>query len=359
MNKKICILVDSLSSGGAEKVAANLSISLNKSRYNVFIVSMQNDINYQYEGELYNFGLIKDRKSTYSAFLDFISFFRKHKFDFIIDHRLRSKYMKEIVLSKIVFRKYKVIYCVHNYYLEYYFSFIRLPWLAKFPHVRNKKFVSVCLEIQNRLLHQLDLKSEVIFNSLPARGFKNITNNSLKSSPNKYIIGVGRLTKIKQFDKLINCYKNSKLPENDVELVILGKGPEKENLIELIKELNLENRVNLIPFKKNPYYLIKNALALVLSSKVEGFPMVILEALSLSTPVIAFNCKSGPNEIINNEVNGLLVEDQNEIELIGALDKLLNRDFYKTIKNNTHLGLEKFSENRIVQEWINVLENQI
>lgn len=359
MSKKVCLLVDSLSSGGAERVAANMSILLNKTGYNIFIVSMQNDIHYHYEGSLYNFGFIKNQYNPIRAFLEFNSYFRKHKFDVIIDHRVRTKYIKELIFAKLVFRKCKVIYCVHSYNLAYYFSFLNFPWLANLPHVKNKIFISVCVEMQKYLGQKLNIISKVIYNSLPEKETLKTSDNNAKVSTNKYVIGVGRLNKIKQFDILIKSYNNTKLPGNNVGLVILGSGPEKHNLSLLINDLNLNNRVKIIPFKKNPYGLIKNAMALVLSSKVEGFPMVLLEALSLSTPVIAFNCKSGPNEIINHNVNGLLVEDQNQKELTAALNKLLLEYFYKNMKNNTQIGLEIFSENKIIQEWINVLENQI
>jgi glycosyltransferase involved in cell wall biosynthesis len=84
----------------------------------------------------------------------------------------------------------------------------------------------------------------------------------------------------------------------------------------------------------------------------------LLEALSLKTPVIAFDCKSGPNEIVKDHVNGLLVEDQNEEQLIIALNKLLNDTFYMDIKNNTQIGLDVFSEDKIIQEWETLFENK-
>ena len=125
-------------------------------------------------------------------------------------------------------------------------------------------------------------------------------------------------------------------------------------------KLGLEDFVKLMPFTKEPYKLMRNAKALVLTSKVEGFPMVLLEALSLKTPIIAFDCKSGPSEIIIHEKNGLLVDNQNEEQLTIALNKLLLDDaYYYSIKANTQIGLEQFSEEKIIQEWINLLENRI
>jgi glycosyltransferase involved in cell wall biosynthesis len=357
MNKRICLLVSSLSKGGAEKVAASTSVLLSGKGYDVTVFSMRNEIDYCYAGHLYNFGLDKEKCGKIRAFFKLNNFFKKNKFDFIIDHRLRDKYLKEIIFSKFIFKNQQVIYCVHNYHLNYYFSFLNIPWLSILPHVKKRKFVSVSNEIRDFLMQKLHIESQTIYNFLNKQTLSiSLINNEINNKD--YIIGVGRLTSIKQFDKLISAYYKSELIKNEIKLVILGDGPEKENLELLISELNLEKYVELVPFKPNPYPLIANAKALVLTSKVEGFPMVLLEALSLKTPVIAFDCKSGPNEIVKDHVNGLLVEDQNEEQLIIALNKLLNDTFYMDIKNNTQIGLDVFSEDKIIQEWETLFENK-
>ena len=359
MSKKICLLVFSLSSGGAEKVAANMSISLSKKGYDVYIVAMTNFIDYNFEGELYNFGLVKEKYNRLTAFFKFRKFFKESKFDYIIDHRTRPNFFKEWLFSKYIFQNFNVIYCVHNYRLNYYFSFLSFPKLSVLPHVKQRKFVSVSEEIRKKLKRKLNIESKTIYNFLSVNDFS-ISLNENQFPSQDYIIGVGRLTEIKQFHKLVKSYYYSELPKAGIELFILGEGPERQNLERQISELELENLVKLLPFRKNPYDIIRNAKALALVSKVEGFPMVLLEAVSLNTPIIAFNCKSGPSEIIINEVNGLLVENQNEAQLTNALNKLiLDNSYYKKIKANTHNGLEKFSEEKIIQEWINLLENQI
>lgn len=349
MSRKICLLVTSLSSGGAEKVAANMSIALSKREYAVTIFSMQNKIDYPYKGTLYNFGLDKEKYGKAKAFLKLKRFFAENNFQYIIDHRLRDKFLKEVLLSKYVFNKCKVIYCVHNYRLEYYFSFFKTPWLTHHQHVKKARFVAVCKMIQNHLKKELKIDSTPIYNFINFEGIpKNDKNYNV---PTSYIIGAGRLTNIKQFDKLIRSYKYSELPRKEVNLVILGSGPENEKLNKLVFDLELQKNVKFIPFTENPYMLIEKAKALVLTSKVEGFPMVLLEALTLKTPVVAFNCKSGPNEIIKDKINGLLVENQNEDRLTSALNDLLNIPLYNRLKTNTSIGLEAFSEEKIMQEW--------
>jgi N-acetylgalactosamine-N,N'-diacetylbacillosaminyl-diphospho-undecaprenol 4-alpha-N-acetylgalactosaminyltransferase len=359
MIRKVCLLVGQLSSGGAEKVGANMSISLSKKGYDVTVVTMTNFIDYKYEGQLYNFGVIKEKYNRLQAFLKFRKFFKNNKFDVVIDHRTRDNFFKELLFSRFVFQNCSIVYCVHNFRLEYYFSFLSFPWLSLLPHVKIRAFVCVSKEIQNQLMKKLNVASKTIYNFISEYDLlTSIEDNQFENK--NYIIGVGRLTTIKQFDKLINAYYHSELLKKGILLFILGDGPEKENLAHLISKLKLEEFVRILPFRKNPYTLIKNAKALVLTSKVEGFPMVLLEAVSLKTPVVSFNCKSGPNELIKHEFNGLLVEDQNEKQLSLALNKLLLNDlYYAAIKANMEISLDQFSEEKNIQAWINLFENQM
>jgi N-acetylgalactosamine-N,N'-diacetylbacillosaminyl-diphospho-undecaprenol 4-alpha-N-acetylgalactosaminyltransferase len=359
MSKKICLLVDCLSSGGAEKVASHMSFSLTAKGYNVTIVSMRNELGYLYKGTLFNLGLIKEKHSRLSSLLLFEKFFKEQKFDVIIDHRVRNKFFKELLFSKFVFNKSQVIYCVHHYDLNFYFSYLKWPMLARLPHVKKKQFVAVCDEIKSEMSELLDLESVRVYNYILADKILKKASQIHEHRESEYIISIGRLVKLKQFDILITCYAKSKLPKNNIKLLILGNGSEKEKLELLISHLNLNDYVELIPFQNNPYMLIKKAKSLILPSRAEGFPMVLIEALTLMVPIIAFNCKSGPNEIVKNMVNGLLVEDQNQEQMTSALNRLLlDTSFYNKIKENTSRGLEKFSETKIIEKWANLLESQ-
>ena len=148
MSEKICILTDSLGFGGAEKMAANMSLSLTKRGYQVCIVSMLDNIKYEYAGTLFNFGKVKENNHRLKAFLDFKSFFKNNDFDVIIDHRVRSHFFKELLFSKFIFAKKRIIYCIHSFNLSLYFSHTTNSFLAKLPHVRDKQFVVISKEAQ-------------------------------------------------------------------------------------------------------------------------------------------------------------------------------------------------------------------
>ncbi|TCK66838.1 glycosyltransferase involved in cell wall biosynthesis [Winogradskyella wandonensis] len=350
MTKKVGLLIDRLASGGAEKMTANLSKSLVALGYNVTTIIMQNHIDYDYAGNLYNFGEIKSKHSKIKAFRLFKNYVRAQSFDVILDHRVRTKWLKEFIFSRFVFKNSRVIYCVHHYDLSLYFPLVTMPFLSKYTLVKNREIIVVSKLAKSEIKKQLGLDSFVIYN------YPIINESKPISVDYDYVIAVGRLEKIKQFDVLITCYKASRLPENDIKLLIFGEGSERDTLNRQIEEQHLGDLVFLKGFDTNVAGFIEKAKALVLSSHSEGFPMVLIEAIQLITPVISFDCKSGPSEIIEQGINGLLVKNQDENELINALNKLLDTDFYDTLTQNLRTYISPFTEEKALQQWISLIE---
>lgn len=140
-----------------------------------------------------------------------------------------------------------------------------------------------------------------------------------------YICSVGRLDESqKDFTTLIKAFgelkKEGKIKE---KLIIVGDGPDKQNLEELTKKLKIED-VILLGKKNNPYIWMKNSKLFILSSKFEGFGLVLLEALITGTKVISSDCPVGPREILGNGKYGKLFEVGNIIEL----KKNISREIY-------------------------------
>lgn len=351
MAKKIALLIDRLNSGGAEKMVANLSKSFVAKGYDVTTIIMRDDVAYAFDGQLYNFGKIKAGNSKFKALQLLKSFIKTQNFNVIFDHRVRMFWLKEFVLSKFVFKNCRVIYVVHHYLLSKYFPTVKFPFLSKQTLVKNREIIAVSKAAQTKIKQRFNINSELIYNYPETKKVNTIKLHY------KYIIAVGRLEKIKQFDVLIDCYQKSQLHQQNIKLLIFGEGSEKEYLQDLINKNQLQDNITLKGFNVNVASYIKSAQALVMTSKAEGFPMVLIEAIQLKTPVISFDCKSGPSEIIKNGINGLLVKDQNVEDMISKLNKLLDENICNDLMSNLETYNLPFTEERIIEQWIAKIES--
>jgi N-acetylgalactosamine-N,N'-diacetylbacillosaminyl-diphospho-undecaprenol 4-alpha-N-acetylgalactosaminyltransferase len=195
-----------------------------------------------------------------------------------------------------------------------------------------------------------------IYNPIDIELIKNKANQNLKMNF-KYIIGVGHFnTNQKQFDKLILAYSKSILPGKNIRMVLLGDGVKKEELHKVAKLNNVEDKVLFLGFKSNPFKYIKNSKFYAMTSLHEGLPMVLLESLACGTPVISFDCLTGPNEIIEHGANGLLIENQNTEAFVEGMNNLvLDEDLYKRCKSNSRKSIEKFSLETIGKQWLDLM----
>ncbi|MDB5980195.1 MAG: putative glycosyltransferase [Pseudomonas sp.] len=118
--------------------------------------------------------------------------------------------------------------------------------------------------------------------------------------PAEYWLGVGRLIALKGFDLLLDAYAKVASSDAPPDLVIAGDGPELSALTAQARRLGIEDRVHFTGFLSNPYPLIRHAQLFVLSSREEGLPTVLIEALALGTPVLATDCDTGPRELLDS-----------------------------------------------------------
>lgn len=139
------------------------------------------------------------------------------------------------------------------------------------------------------------------------------------------ILGVGRHYKVKGLDRLIKAY--SKLSASDWKLVIAGNfGPHTPELKQLVKQHNLEDKVEFLGPIKDIDKLYCRAKIFVLSSRSEGFPNALIEAMASGLACISYDIVAGPSEVIRNNKNGLLLEEQNTESLTCAIEKLIVND---------------------------------
>ncbi len=112
-------------------------------------------------------------------------------------------------------------------------------------------------------------------------------------------------------------------------------------------------------FDPNPQVLIAGAKCVCLTSYYEGFPMALLESLSLGTPVISLDIISGPNELIQDGENGLLVSERNSRIFGQAMDTLcLDEAFYKRLKANAQSSVSAYGAEQVTQQWKQLIEHE-
>lgn len=162
----------------------------------------------------------------------------------------------------------------------------------------------------------------------------------------------------KQLDEAIKAFRFvvDKIPT--AQYHIYGYGPERKKLLQLINDLNLENNVFLKKYTFNSGKVYQSASCSILTSKREGFGMVITESMAMGTPVVSFDTKYGPKDIIQDNVNGYIVPMGNKKELAErVIDIMTDKNIYKRLSNKALDVKETFSEKQYLSKWIKVIEN--
>ncbi len=360
--KKICIVTSSLGKGGAEKSSAVLSILLDNLGYEVHVISILNRIDYDYKGTLLNLGALKDKDASFfgtlKRFTVFLNYLRSHNFDFIIDSRSRPSILKQFLINKVLYVNEKVIFIVHSAFLKNYIPDNK--FIAKYLYSNVFKFVTVSKAIKTKLTKKYHFENVKVIHNAVDEPQMTVLSESLLL-PDKFIIFFGRIEdEVKNLSLLIESFKRSELIDHNIKLVILGDGNDKIKLEKKVQATSLSEHIVFLSYTKNPYPIVSKAMCTVLTSYYEGFPTMLVESLSLGTPVISVNCESGPSEIILDTHNGLLVDNHNPDLLADAMNRFVTDDeLYSHCKKNAKKSVEKFSMENISNDWERIIENSL
>lgn len=370
---KVLFFISSLAGGGAERVMAEILHHIDKDKIEPVLVLL-----HPYDDSPYKEYLSKDarvivvgRRSDSSVdkikqFFSFIQVIRREKPHVILSMLTHNNIMA--ILAGI-FLRIKVIVSEHSTLSKVVKTkegrkilWFPVAILVKVLYGYADKIVAVSEGVKIDLQEEFNIPSnkiKVIYNPID---FSLIAE--LSSLPEEHpffkekvpiVIAVGRLVWQKKFDTLIKAF-GKVLSKVDARLIILGDGSEKESLKKLIQDMNITDKVFLVGFQKNPYKFLSKADLFVLSSIYEGLPMVILEAMTCGTPVIATDCKSGPREILADGKYGLLVpvgdEDIFSEEIIRLLkDRELREKFSRLGKER----VKDFSIEKIIKQYENLI----
>ena len=180
---------------------------------------------------------------------------------------------------------------------------------------------------------------------------------SISKNSNKAVIAVGRYVYEKGFDRLISAWSYIHKKHPDWRLHIYGDGP-KENFLEQIYSLKLEKSCSLEHAVSNIVDKYCESSIFALSSRFEGFGLVICEAMACGLPAIAFDCQWGPREIIKDGIDGLLVENGNIHELADKICYLIEHEnIRKEMGKQARINVERFKIENIALQWKELFES--
>lgn len=349
--KKILFYINSICYGGAERVIVNLANMFSENGYKVILVtSFFEQEEYQLSGNVKRLSL-ETQKS-------FKSFIKRNLYRTKMIRKICKRERPEIVVSFMAEANFRAIISTRGLNIKTAISIRNDPvkeypnWLfkltAKLLYPMADGVIFQTTDAQKWFSKRIQSKSKIILNQVDQKFYD--TNFV---GERKNIVSVGRLEKQKNYELLIKAFNliESKVPNE--ELLIYGNGTEKNQLSKLINDLGLNKRVKLMGTSLDIQEKIKNAKLFVLSSNYEGLPNVVMESMALGIPVISTDCPcGGPNMIINNGENGILVSVNNVKELANAmLSTLTKNELLDYLSKNEKEYAEKFKPNVIYKQW--------
>jgi len=356
--KKICFLIGNLNhSGGTERVTTMIANALVHEKYDISILSLIDGSQpfFELNPSIKYYSLYPRKISMKRNFLGAVWKIRK----FVTTNNIDTFIVVDSIscifsVPALWGLKIKHVCWEHfnfNVNLGIKYRDIGRKWAAKYCDYvvtltkRDK-------ELWQKALKKINAKVLAIANPTP---YEDVIHTP--SLEHKTVLAIGRLTYQKGFDLLIEAWSLVCRERNNGILRIVGSGEDEIVLKAQASRLGIMNRIDFVPTTKNVVQYYKTSSFYCLSSRFEGLPMVLLEAQSYGLPIVAFDCDTGPSDLIINQQNGFLVESENIYALAEKLIFALRMtdEEYRCFSNNAIFNSQKFSVNNLIEKWRAIL----
>ncbi len=357
--------------GGATSKIIQMLNSLNKKNYEIIYIYIKKNFKLNLNSNIKTIKL-KNRRMLFSFFeiKRIISYYhdRNFKKKIFISNQNYSNSLTYFLTKN--FKEFKSILIERNHLDElYHYNSIQdflkksiIKILMKFTYKNATKIIGNTKKLSRDLSAFVNSKVEMIYSPTNSKEINRLSKiykpkNIKKDYKKVRLLSVSRFTKRKDLITLLKAFRITCSKYKNIELILIGYGPELENIKNYIQEKKLNKKVFLLPFKKNPYPYFLISDLYIMPSLYEGCPNSIIESLVLNLPVISSNCNSGPDEILLNGKGGFIFSKKDFVKLADLID-LYMRD--KSIFNKKlHFAKKKifrFEEKKIISEYLNLFK---
>ncbi len=360
---KIALFMESLRGGGAERVMLNLSRKFSQLGHQVDLVVAS--AKGPYRSHVPDSVKLVDLRAnrTVGAIFPLTSYLRRQSPEALLSKMSHCNIVSLLArklagsLSRVVISEVSLLGISTRTAAQLRSRLI--PFLAKRLYPEAGAIIAVSRGVADDLASVLDLpfdRIDVIYDPVVGPEFHERAGLALehpwftRGAP-PVILGVGRLDPEKDFRTLLRAFSVVRGNRN-VRLMILGEGPERFVLESLAQELGIADIVTLPGFVENPLPLIANAAVLVLTSRFEGLPNVLIEALGCGTPVVATDCPGGTTEILEQGRYGMLAPVGDFKEVARAIEETLENPPDPMFLKG---AAERFSVDAIARQYLEVL----
>lgn len=352
---KIDLVIGSLTGGGAERVVVLIANYLSERGYDIKIIIFNEKVDYELSDSISLVTLTKGtiKNQSLNRLLNLVRYYKvkDNRPDLTFSFITRNNFIA-ILSSKLY--GMPVVACEHNNYLYDQKPVIFSKLTKKYVY-RFADKLTVLTKFDLPFYKKHGVKAQI----LPNPTTFNVPKDHNEHREN-VILAIGVLDRIweKGFDTLIELIAPILIKNDTWQLEFVGKGETgKKFLKNLAIEKGIEDRVSFLGFRKDVAALMMKSAIFILPSRNEGLPMVLLEAMSQGMACIAFDCRTGPSDIIEHEVDGILVEDQNKKDMQEELQQLIDDENLRIqLGRKAMVSIQNFSIENIGNQWMSLIE---